>query len=70
MCNMPGSTTRRRLHNQAPSYIARYPDAKLVILSCPVMQPAKLPGCLTIRSCCLEFFICLNRMISQLCCYL
>ena len=48
MCNLSGSITGCWLHNRMPSYITRYPDAQLVILSHQVMQPAKLLGCLTI----------------------
>ena len=57
MCNLAGCITGSRLYNQAPGYITGYPDAQLVILSCPVMQLVKLPGCLTIRSCCLKLLI-------------
>ena len=46
---LPGCITGHRLYNRVPGYITRYLDAQLVFLSHPVMQPAKLPSCLTIN---------------------
>ena len=52
-----GCVTGHRLHDWVPCYITEHPDAQLVNLSCPVMQQAKLSGCLTIRVCYLKLLI-------------